>query len=193
MAGPKSDKAQAAQVKKFIAHYVVHFNGAAAYRFAGFECADGSASELARRLLSRVEVQTQIDAEIKKLGDLHFRLHEENTARLVSMRDADRSLIFTPQGEVKDIDEWPEELKAMIAGIEVEELWQGQGEDRVQIGVLKKVKFDSPRSIIDSLAKISGQWVDRSQYLDKFGRPTDPPSSSIQPIINVTVGVEPKK
>lgn len=180
-----AEKLKAEQLKLFAAHYAVHFNGAAAYKHAGFEGAAGSASELARRILANPEVQQLIKDEIGELGELHFRLHEENTARLIAMRDADRASIFNPQGDLLDIADWPEDVKLLIAGVEIEELWEGQGKDRRPIGTVKKVKLEAPRAIVDSLAKISGQWVERAQWLGKDGKPADP--GNVAPIINVTV------
>jgi hypothetical protein len=168
---------------KFVAHYCVHFNGSAAVRFAGFESV--RPNEYAYELLTKPHIQAQINQVIESLGDLHFRLADENTGRLKAMRDADRTAIFADDGSLIDPKDWPEECKLLLAGIETEERVAGDGESAHLIRV-KKVKLEPPKGIIDSLAKITGQFIERTQQLGKDGKPIDPPA--VQPVINVTVG-----
>lgn len=181
----RGDRARLARLKKFSSHYAVHFNGAAAVRFAGFETTQPA--QYASELLSKPQVQAEVEKVIESLGDLHYRLADQAITKLTAMHNADRSAIFTPEGTLKDLDEWPEECKLLLAGIEVEELWEGQGAERRAIGVVRKVKLEAPKGIEDSILKVTGRWVDRTQFLDKNGKPTDP-ATSPQPIINVTVG-----
>jgi phage terminase small subunit len=170
--------------EKFVAHYSVHFNGAAAARFAGF-APGGGERNYARELLIKPYIQKHISAKLAELGELHFRLADENTSLLRTMRDADRTAIFDDTGALKDPKDWPEECKALLAGIEVEERTVGEGEN-AQVIRVKKVRLEPPKGVIDSLAKISGQFIERSQLLDRHGRPVDP--LSVRPVINLTLG-----
>lgn len=175
--------------EKFIAHYCVHFNGAAAVRHAGYESI--APNEYARELLTKPHIQDRVGKVIESLGDLHFRLADEVTGQLKAMKGADRTAIFKADGSLIDPKDWPEECKMLLAGVEVDEITVG---DKV-IGRTKKVKLEAPKGILDSLAKITGQWIERSQFLDKHGKPVDPPAAA-HPIISVTVGAipaEPKK
>jgi phage terminase small subunit len=183
----KKDKAPLLTPKeeKFVAHYCVHFNGAWAVRYAAFET--NWPAQYAAELLAKPPIQARVDKVIEGLGDLHFRLADEVTGQLKAMKNADRTAIFDADGNLIDPKNWPEECKLLLAGIEVEQLFEGAGEDRKQIGVTKKVKLETPKGILDSLAKLTGQWIERSQFLDKHGRPIDPPAAA-QPVINVTVG-----
>lgn len=182
------DRGHQARMTKFIAHYCVHFNAAAAYRFAGFECATGSVYEMARRLLTKPDIQAAVNATIAELGEVHFKLADEAISKLKMMSEADRAQIFTPEGVLRDLDEWPDECKLLIAGVEVEELWEGSGKARRRTGNLRKVRLEGPKGILDSILKITGRWVDSTQFLDKHGRPADPPA--LQAEISITVGNE---
>jgi len=113
----KSRKRNLLRLKKFVAHYCVHFNGAAAIRFAGYDTAWPSA--YATELLTKPEVQDEIKKVRDDLGELHFDLANRATAQLTAMMQADRAGIFTPEGVVKDFDEWPEDCKLLLAGVEV--------------------------------------------------------------------------
>jgi phage terminase small subunit len=170
--------------QKFIAHYSVHFNGAAAVRFAGYKT--DWANAYARELLARPEIQQHVDKARKDLGTLHFDLFNQAVSKLALMMQADRTEILDAEGNVKDPEEWPEECKLLIAGIEIEERMQGEGDAAEMIRV-KKVKLEGPKGIIDSLAKLTGNVVEKHQMLGKDGKPTDP-SVPIAPVIYMTVG-----
>jgi len=67
--------------------------------------------------------------------------------QLVGMVTADLTTAFAADGTLLPIDQIPLGVRHWIAGIEVDELWSGKGENREQIGVVKKVKFwDKVRS-----------------------------------------------
>jgi len=185
----KSRKRNLLRLKKFVAHYCVHFNGAAAIRFAGYDTAWPSA--YATELLTKPEVQDEIKKVRDDLGELHFDLANRATAQLTAMMQADRAGIFTPEGVVKDFDEWPEDCKLLLAGVEVEELWEGTGKDRRPIGTLRKIKLEAPKGILDSILKVTGKFIERTQMLDRHGNPVDP--GTVAPIIEVTVGLDPAK
>jgi len=171
---------------RFVADYAIHFNGAHAIRAAGYKGAlSCNPSEYARELLRKPDIQAHIDHEIKQLGELHFRLHEENVGRLTSMRDADRTAIFDADGNILDPQKWPEACKHLLCGIEIEEEVRGEGEDAYLVRI-KKVRLETPRAIVDSLAKITGQWIERSQWIGKDGKPVDP--ANVQPVLIVSYG-----
>lgn len=178
-----------ARAKKFIAHYSVHFNGAAAVRFAGYETK--WPAQYATELLIQPDIQKAVQAKRDELGELHYDLANRATAQLTAMMQADRAGIFTPEGVVKDFDEWPEDCKLLLAGVEVEELWEGTGKDRRPIGTLRKIKLEAPKGILDSILKVTGKFIERTQMLDRHGNPVDP--GTVAPIIEVTVGLDPAK
>jgi phage terminase small subunit len=69
---------------------------------------------------------------------------------------ADIRKLYDESGNLKPIHELDEEAAAQLAGVEVEELFEGRGEDRQQIGVLRKVKrWDKVKALAD-LADIAG-------------------------------------
>lgn len=178
-----------ARETKFVAHYSVHFNGAAAVRFAGYQSI--RPNEYARELLTKPHIQKHVDLVRKDLGTLHFDLANQATAKLAAMMSADRTQIYDADGNMLDPKDWPEECKLLLAGIEIEEVMVGEG-DAAHMVRTKKVKLEAPKGIIDSVHKVMGAIVDRTQLLDAKGKPINP--SSILPVINVTVvGQEKKK
>jgi len=169
--------------QKFIAHYAVHFNGTRAIKFAGYETT--APAEYAYELLRKPHIQAAVREVTKDLGDLHFQLANEVTADLTVMKNADRTAIFDADGNVIDPAKWPDECKALLCGVETEEHMTGEGAAAMMVRT-KKVKLESRKSVLDSLAKITGQFVDRTQFLDRFGKPTDPAAG--RAVIELTVG-----
>ena len=57
------------------------------------------------------------------------------------------AVLYDDNGNLKDIHSIPEDARKAIAGIEVDEIWEGRGEEREQTGVTRKVKlWDNARS-----------------------------------------------
>jgi phage terminase small subunit len=52
-------------------------------------------------------------------------------------------------------EQWPETVKVAVAAIEVEDLYEGGGEEREHIGVLRKIKFHDPTPA----ARLFLQWA----------------------------------
>lgn len=70
---------------------------------------------------------------------------------------------FNTSGGLLDIHLMGEDVRRCISSIDVEELWQGKGDDREQIGVVKKIRFWSKTDGLQMLAKYLRMWVDAGQ------------------------------
>jgi hypothetical protein len=68
---------------------------------------------------------------------------------------------FGADGRLLPLQDMPEDVRRAIAGVEVEELFEGRGEDRKQVGWVRKVKFwDKPRGL-ELLGKHLGMFADK--------------------------------
>lgn len=71
---------------------------------------------------------------------------------------------FGENGDLLPVSEWTDEMSAQIAGVDIEALWEGNGEERTMIGYTKKLKFWPKVEAIDKLARILGGYkADREQ------------------------------
>lgn len=61
--------------------------------------------------------------------------------------------ILNEDGSIKSISEWPKVWRQAIAGFEVAEMYEGQGKDREQIGLLKKIKWVDKLKVKEMLGK----------------------------------------
>ena len=74
---------------------------------------------------------------------------------LVDIKD-----MFEADGSLKAIDDIPVELRRVIAGIEVAEIWEGVGRDRKVVGTLKKVKLNDKLKAIEMIGKKLKMFID---------------------------------
>lgn len=165
----------------FVAHFVQHFNAARAAREAGY--APGSSRQEGSRILARPDVQAHVRFAKAQLGELHFELHEQMLHQLREMLGSDITNILDADGNLLDPQQWPDNEKLMVAGIDIEERMVGEGDAQEMVRT-KKVKLESRLSVIDRIAKLTGRYIDKQQLIGKNGEPVDPVAA--QPIFHVT-------
>lgn len=82
---------------------------------------------------------------------------------------ADPRKILNGEGGMKPLNEIDNDTAAAIAGLDVEELFEGRGEDREQIGVVRKVKLWNKREALSELAAIAGMKRSEQQNAQPVG------------------------
>lgn len=115
-------------------------------------------------MLKRPHVK-QLIAELTKAADRQAVLDAarvlKEIERIALMDPADA---FDKDGHsLLNIHDIPEDARRCISGIDVEELWEGRGQDREQVGVVKKVRFWSKPDSLNMLAKYLRMWVEAQQ------------------------------
>lgn len=118
------------------------------------ETIDVKASELANR--DKIKV---------RLGELKNELKSRNmvTAERVMAEYAklaffDPRKLFNKDGTPKDITELDDDTAAALVGLDVQDVYDGYGEDRRFIGYTKKYKLSDKRAALDSIAKCLGMF-----------------------------------
>lgn len=69
---------------------------------------------------------------------------------------------YNPDGSIKPFSEWSDSAKRAAAEIKVDELFDGKGAERQQVGYTKKIKFVDKIKSIELLMKYHAMLVDRS-------------------------------
>ena len=153
---------------QFVAAY--EGNGAEAVRQTDSRSTNPTAS--ACNLLKRPRVQKAIAAKNKaftkgiekgaeKSGE-RFAVTVNNVLKeLARLAFFDARKLFTDDGKPKSIVELDDDTAASIAGLDVEEVFDGRGEDRVQTGVIKKWKIADKGQNLERLAKHLGMFIER--------------------------------
>jgi Terminase small subunit len=78
------------------------------------------------------------------------RLHQE----MYQLSTSDLRALYTPAGELKPVTEWPDEIAVAVQSVETDELFEGTGRERQQIGITRKVRFWDKNKSLEQLAKL---------------------------------------
>ena len=140
-----------ARAQRFAAEYILDLNGTQAAIRAGY--AKKRAAEMAYQLLQDSRVidliadlqatrseRTRIDADYV----LH-RLAEIDQMDFLDIMDDDMSL--------KPLSQWPKVWRQYLTSFELAELFEGRGDDRAMVGVLKKIKWPDKVKNLELLGK----------------------------------------
>lgn len=139
----------------FVAEYLKDLNATQAAIRAGYSAK--TANEQGARLLAHVSVRQAVDLgmatrvnEIKV--DANYVLQ-----RLYEMAEADINDIYADDGSLLPVKDWPTVFrKGLVTGVDIEELFEGQGKDRKKIGETKKPRTIDRLAVMQTLGKHIG-------------------------------------
>lgn len=157
----------------FIREYPKDLNGKQAAIRAGYSAK--TAEITASRLLSHVKVgplvAAALDARAKRTEiDADYVLY-----RLAEIDRMDVSDIITDDHTLKPLKEWPKVWRQYVSGIDLAEMLQGSGDERVVAGILKKIKWPDKIRNLELLGKhVNVQaFRDRHELTGKDGGPIE--------------------
>lgn len=145
----------------FCREYIIDFNGTQSAIRAGYS--KNTAAIITHENLRKPNIRVRV-----------ADLMEERTDRL--MIDADRVLwelheilqlsikdILTDDGALLPVNEWPDSWARYVCGFDVSEIFEGRGDERQQIGFLKKIKWPDKLKVLEQI----GKHVDVHAFQDK--------------------------
>jgi phage terminase small subunit len=138
----------------FVAEYQKDWNGAQAVIRAGSKSKNPDV--IADQLLGKAWVAEALEKQVKERLRRIGVNSEKVLTRMAHLAFADIRKIFGDNGTLLDPDEWPDDIAAAVAGVEVFEEYQGKGADRISIGRTKKVKLWDPNPSLTNMAKNLG-------------------------------------
>lgn len=100
-----------------------------------------SADTLGPRLLKKPEVAEAIRVRREKISAKTGLTVERLDEALTRLLDFDPRTLIREDGSLKPASEWDDATAAAVAGLDVEELFEGRGDDREQVGNVRKVKI----------------------------------------------------
>jgi phage terminase small subunit len=151
-----------ARQRKFVVEYLKDNNATQAAARAGYSARSAKAQGTA--LLSHPTVKAEI-AEKLRLQEQRLEIKADDILReLMRIGLADVGEAFDEEGALKSIREIPEHLRRAISAVDVEEIWEGRGEERRLVGYARKIRFWSKTASLDKLGR----------HLRLFGELTPP-------------------
>lgn len=139
----------------FVKRYLVHHVGARAAREAGYSVL--SSGTIAQRLLNQTEaIQAVIKREEARTA-IKLEVSKENVLRrLAQIAFANSKDLYDENSVPLPIQDIDDDTAALLGGFEVNELYAGMGQERQNIGVVKKYKLRDPTKALDMLSKHLG-------------------------------------
>lgn len=93
------------------------------------------------KLLSNPIIVGKIQTLMQKRSERIQIDSDEVLRELSRIGYSDLRELYNEDGTIKHPKDWPEELARAVASIEVEEIFEGHGENRTWTGYTKKIKF----------------------------------------------------
>ncbi len=149
--------------KRFCREYIKDLNATQAAVRAGYSAK--TADQAASRMLRIVKVRDYIALLMQERSeatriDAAWVLREMKAVHNMNAKD-----ILNEAGGFKPILEWPDVWTQYISGMDMTEIFAGQGDDRAVAGVLKKIKWPDK---IKNLEMI-GKHVDVQAWKEQVG------------------------
>ena len=143
----------------FVREYLIDLNATQAAARAGYSAK--TANEQGNRLLSNVSVRSAIDVAIQARANRLEISADRVLIELARIAFFDPRRLLKEDGRPKQLHELDDDCAAAIAGLDVLEEFEGSGEDRVQIGVVKKYKIADKNTALTNAMKHLGMLTDK--------------------------------
>lgn len=177
-----------AKQQAFVQEYLCDLNATQAAIRAGYSAK--TAKQVGHENLTKPDVADAIAKAQKERSEKTAITAQWVLERLADEATADLADILNEEGGLKPVNEWPLIWRqGLVAGIDIEELFEGQGEDREQVGFVKKVKLSDRIKRIELIGKHIGVQAFREQsaLMNPDGSPLQPP------VINFVRDADPSK
>jgi phage terminase small subunit len=148
----------------FAAEYLKDKNGKQAAIRAGYS--PKTAEQQASRLLRKVKVRQAIEKHFSKVEEEAIVKVSDVLLELKRIALTDIGQAFDENGNLKPLKDIPEDVRRAIAGIDVDELYEGHGQDREQVGETKKIRFWDKNRALENLGRYFKLFTDRVEVVD---------------------------
>jgi phage terminase small subunit len=156
-----------AAAARFVAEYLIDFNGTRAYMAAHPGVKATSAATEAHRMLRKPEIQAALAVGAKKVAEKVELTKERVYAETAKIAFFDPRKMFGPDGKPLQITELDDDTAGAIAGLEVLEEHEGHGEERRLVGHVKKYKIADKNVALERAAKLLALFKDdNAQRID---------------------------
>jgi len=143
--------------ERFVHEFLTDFNAMGAARRAGY--AENAAKQTGYRLLNEPNINRIIKREREQMVKKYQVSRETIVTELCKIAFTDPRNFFDEFGNMKEMHELDDITVGSIMSIEVEELFTGSGDNRVKIGMTKKLNRWDKIKALDVLCKVFGYYA----------------------------------
>jgi phage terminase small subunit len=148
----------------FVAEYLKDRNATQAAIRAGYS--EHTANEQGSRLLANVSVRHAINGGIQKLEKKCEITAEKVLKRLWRIANADLAQFYDRNGNLKNVHDIPKTHRFALMGIEIDEIWNGLGQDRIRTGETKKIKIADKIRALELLGRHLKMFTDNVEITE---------------------------
>lgn len=145
----------------FVLEYLVDLNATQASIRAGYSAK--TAEVQGPRLLGNVRVKAEIAKRMKSREEKVVLKADDVLRELLTIAKVDIRRAFDADGNLLPVKDLPEDVARAIGGIEIDEIFDGNGKLRVRIGQTKKIKFWDKNKALESLGRHLKLFTDNVQ------------------------------
>lgn len=138
----------------FVREYLIDLNATQAAIRAGYS--EKTAEDIGRQQLRKTPVAAAINAELEKRAHRTQINADYVLNRLVEIDNMDVLDIVDEKLNLRPVSEWPKVWRQYLSGFDVAEMFEGRGEDREMVGILKKIKWPDKVKNLELLGKHVG-------------------------------------
>ena len=147
--------------EKFVQGLFAGLSQREAYKQAGYSCdkmTDKSIDELACKLDKNTKIASRLDELKNEFKERNFVSVERTLQEYGRLGYFDPRKLFNNDGSPKGIHELDDDTAAVLAGLEVMEIYEGKGENKEFVGYLRKYKLADKKGALDSIARHLGMF-----------------------------------
>ncbi|HWQ76568.1 MAG TPA: terminase small subunit [Syntrophomonas sp.] len=160
-----------AKQQRFVEEYLVDLNATQAAIRAGYSAK--TAEVIGFENLRKPKIQELINKAMQGRSERTEITADRVLQEYARLGFFDPRKLFNDDGSPKGIHELDDETAAVLAGLDVIEIWEGKGEDRHFVGYLKKYKLADKKGALDSIARHLGMFNDRLEFSGQVNTNTD--------------------
>lgn len=138
----------------FCAEYITDFNATQAAIRAGY--ASKYAARVAYKMLLQPHIQEAVNREITARAKRTHITQDRVLRELAAVAFFDPRKLFAPDGSPLPINELDDATAAALGGLDVQEVFEGTGENRVFVGYIKKYKVTDKNTALGNAMKHLG-------------------------------------
>ena len=138
----------------FVAQYLIDKNATQAAIRAGFS--KRNADVIGPQLLGKTWVREAVDAALQRLNDEAIMSAREVLAETSRLGRFDPRKLYRADGSPIPVNELDDDTARCLASIEMNEVYEGSGKDRVFVGFTKRYKVHDKNSALDKMFKHHG-------------------------------------
>lgn len=140
--------------QRFVEEYLIDLNATAAARRAGYS--EKTAYSIGQENLNKPDIAEAVRKALEERSERAKVDAVYVLNRLVEIDQMDVLDIMGDDMSLKPVSEWPPVWRRYLSGFDVAEMFEGRGDEREMVGILKKIKWPDKVKNLELLGKHVG-------------------------------------